>query len=408
MFKKLRLKFIMLSMLALLGLLTVIIAGINIINYNSIIKELDETLYILANNKGIFPEVDEYSRFGLSKDLSPEAPYQNRYFSVLFDTDGEVLQADTGQISAVDTEQAIEYAESILSSDSKSGFVGNYRYICYVEDSGIRITFLDCREKVEAFKYFLYASLIMAMVGYLIFFVIILFFSGRIVRPVIESYEKQKRFITDAGHEIKTPLAIIKADVEVLEMDLEENEWLTDIKNQSNRLTDLTNDLIYLSRMEEANDKLQMIEFPLSDVSDEMADSFRMMAQSKNKTFICQIEPMLTLKGNEKSIRQLISILLENAMKYSPDGGTVSITVAKQNKNITLSVYNTTTLPVPGESLPMLFERFYRVDASHNSETGGHGIGLSVAKAIVTAHSGKIQAKTDSGNSLTITASFPC
>ncbi|MDE6024159.1 MAG: HAMP domain-containing histidine kinase, partial [Lachnospiraceae bacterium] len=246
-----------------------------------------------------------------------------------------------------------------------------------------------------------------ALTGYALFFFVILFFSNKIIHPVTESYEKQKRFITDAGHEIKTPLTIIKADVDVLEMELGENEWLTDIQKQTKRLAALTNDLVYLSRMEEANDSMQMIEFPFSDVVSETTASFQALAQTQGKIFQCEIQPMLSLTGNEKAIYQLVNILLDNALKYSPNNGTVSLVLKKQSKTIQLSVFNTTENLIPKDKLNLLFERFYRIDSSHNSQTGGYGIGLSVAKAIVTAHNGKIQAKTEDGHSLQITATFP-
>lgn len=190
-------------------------------------------------------------------------------------------------------------------------------------------------------------------------------------------------------------------------MEFGESEWLTDIQTQANRLTTLTNDLVYLSRMEEANDSLQMIEFPFSDVVSETASSFKALAQTQNKAFQQKIQPLLSLTGNEKAIRQLINILLVNALKYSPDHGTISLALESQNKTVQLSVFNTTEHFIPKESLDLLFERFYRIDQSRNSQTGGYGIGLSVAKAIVEAHNGRIQAKTENGHSLQITVILP-
>ncbi|MFQ9800920.1 MAG: sensor histidine kinase [Clostridia bacterium] len=184
-----------------------------------------------------------------------------------------------------------------------------------------------------------------------------------------ESYEKQKQFITDAGHEIKTPLTIIKADTDVLEMDFGENEWLSDIRKQTVRLTSLTNDLVYLSRMEEAGDSMAMIEFPFSDVVGEAAASFQALAQTQGKEFQCDIQPMLSLNGNEKAIQQLVGILLDNALKYSPKNGMVSLKVWKQNRAVYLSVLNTTESPVQKDKLDLLFERFYRTDTSRNSQT---------------------------------------
>ena len=195
--------------------------------------------------------------------------------------------------------------------------------------------------------------------------------------------------------------------MDVLELDYGENEWLKDIQKQTTRLTELTNDLVYLAKMEEADTAMQMIAFPISDVIDEVSSSFHSLAQTQSKTFICKIQPMLTLKGDEKAIRQLASILLDNALKYSPERGTVSLTLNRQGKTINLSVYNTTASEMDPAKLPHLFDRFYRMDSSRNSQTGGHGIGLSIAQAVVNAHGGKIQAVTEDGRSLKITASLP-
>ncbi len=159
--------------------------------------------------------------------------------------------------------------------------------------------------------------------------------------------------------------------------------------------------------MEESENSMQMIEFPLSDIVSEATSSFHALAQTKNKEFRYEIQPYLSLRGNEKAIHQLISILPDNALKYSPAGGLVSLTLEKQNRMLRLSVFNTTENTISRENLNLLFDRFYRIDQSRNSQTGGHGIGLSVAKAIVTAHSGKIQASSEDGHSLRITVTFP-
>lgn len=412
MIKKLRLKFVALSMAALFALLAGIIAGMNVINYNAVVSEADGTLSLLARNGGVFPDFEGGGgKGGLPPHMSPEAPYEARYFSVLLNEDGEVLQTDTGRIKAVDSEAAAAYANLVASRGEERGFVAHYRFLRTAEGTGARITFLDCGRQLDSFRTFLFASAGMGLAGYLLFFFVILFFSGKIIRPVAESYEKQKRFITDAGHEIKTPLTVIKADADVLEMDYGENEWLRDIQKQAVRLTALTNDLVSLSRMEEAKDALQRIEFPFSDVVEEAASSFQALAQTRGRPFRVNIQPMLSLTGDEKAIHQLVGILLDNALKYSPKNSAVSLTLERQGKNARLSVCNGTESLIPRERLPLLFERFYRMDPSRNSQTGGHGIGLSLAKAIVEAHGGRIQARSDNGPDgaprLTITASFP-
>ena len=407
MIRKLRIKFIALSMMALFVLLGVIVVGMNIINYSAVVAEADQTLSLLAKNRGVFPKPENVERRELPPDMSPEKPYETRYFSVLLDKNGEVVQTDTGKIKAIGSRQAIDYAAQVMASDKSSGFIESYRFMLGAEEEFIRITFLDCGSRIASFRTFLLSSIGMALTGYVLFFFAILFFSGRIIRPVTESYKKQKRFITDAGHEIKTPLTIIKADVDVLEMEYGENEWLEDIQKQSKRLAELTNDLVYLARMEETEDSMQMIEFPLSDVVSEAAWSFQALAQTQGKEFSCEIQPMLSITGNEKAIHQLVGILLDNALKYSPEHGRVSLTVEKQSRSILLSVFNTTETLISKEHLPLLFERFYRMDPSRESRIGGYGIGLSVAKAIVAGHNGKIQAKTEDGHSLQITVTFP-
>lgn len=407
MIRKLRFRFIVLSMTALLILLCIIIAGMNIVNYTAIVAEADETLELLAQNRGTFPDMDKLGGMNPPFSFSPEIPYESRYFSILFTAGEEILQIDTSQIEAVDTAAATRLAVQAVNSGKTRGFLSNYRYFCSPEGNMIRIVFLDCGRKMDSFQTFLVSSILMALAGYMLFFFVIAYFSDRILRPVAESYEKQKRFITDAGHEIKTPLTIINADADVLEMDLGENEWLADIQKQTQRLTALTNDLVYLSRMEEDSEDIPMIEFPFSDVVAETAASFQALAQTQNKQLTCSIEPLLSITGNEKSIRQLISILMDNAVKYTPEGGSISLRVQRQNHQLCLTVRNTTLESIPEEKLKLLFERFYRMDSSRSTKTGGYGIGLSIASAIVSAHGGRIRATAPEGPSLQITVFLP-
>lgn len=407
MIQKIKIRFITVAMAALFVLLAVIVTGMNMINYNSIVRDADIKLEMLSQNKGRFPEFSPNKRRPIPPGMTPETPYELRYFSVLLTETGELVHSDTSRIKAIDNASAVAYAKKALKEPGSNAFIGNYRFAMSAEGSVLRITFLDCSRDVYAFRSFLISSICMALVGYLIFFFVILFFSNRIIKPVTESHEKQKQFITDAGHEIKTPLAIIKADVDVLEMEYGENEWLDSIQAQVKRLSSLTNDLVYLSRMEETETKLQMIEFPFSDVILEAAQAFHAIAQSQGKDFRCDVEPMLSLNGNEKSIRQLVNILIDNAMKYSPEGGIVSLSVHAQNRSLCLSVFNTTIDPIEKQNLSHIFERFYRMDFSRSSQTGGYGIGLSVAKAIVSAHNGRISAATQDGHSLQINVQFP-
>lgn len=409
MIKKLQRRFILLSMSAFLLVLTVIITGINIVNYNAVVQEADRLLSIMTKNQGDFPA--DPDKFGamLPPGMSPEIPYESRYFSVVANVETkQILFIETSQIISVDAQSAVDYAQTALNKGQATGFINGFRYQIQKENTFTRITFLDCGRKLDAYYSFLFASIAISLVGYLIVFALIAFFSNRIIRPISESYEKQKRFITDASHEIKTPLTIIGADTDVLEMEVgEENEWISDIKKQVAQLTTLTNDLVFLSRMEESEQALPMIEFPFSEVATETIDSFQAVAKKQEKELLSTVPPMMSLFGNEKSIRQLVSILLDNAIKYSPSQETIHFTIEEQNNFFLLTVVNKAQQPLHKDQLKLLFDRFYRADASRNSKTGGHGVGLSIAKAIVEAHHGKIIASSPSENTLQITVKLP-
>lgn len=405
MIQNLRKKLILISMAAFLSVLFIIISAINIVNYVEVVDDADELLEILSENHGNFPT--NHTPPG-RRQLSPEAPFEARFFSVMLHPDsGEVLQTDTSRIFSVNQETAIAYAKEVFSSEESSGFVEDFRFAVMNDKENIRIIFLDCGRSLNAFYRFLFASITISCLGFSVVFILIAFFSKRIIRPIAESYEKQKRFITNAGHELKTPLTIINADTDVLEMEYGSNEWIEDIQKQTERLKNLTTYLVELARLEETSDRPQKVEFPLSDIVNEAADSFISLAQMQNKILTLQIEPFLSYNGDAKALSRLVDILLDNALKYSPQESEINLTLQKQGTAILLSVRNLSVNRIEKDELARLFDRFYRVDASRNSETGGYGIGLSIAKAIVNVHNGKIQATCDDTITLTITVSLP-
>lgn len=414
MIRKLRIKLILASMLSLFAVLCVILGIAGMVSYQKITRSADRVLGILEENGGNFPEPsrrrpdkpgDEKEFLGDHR-FSPELPYESRYFSVSLDSQGNPIETDTGKIAAVDEEEAIAYARNIWEKGREKGFVDDYRYLVDQTQEEIHIVFLDCGRDLNAFSVFMASSILVAGAGLAAVFLLLLFVSGRIVRPFSENYEKQKRFITDAGHELKTPLTIIDADAELLEMDLGENEWLGEIRNQTKRLTNLTNSLVLLARMEEEQPRIPWIEFPLSDVAEEAVTSFQALAKTQNKNLTWEIQPMISMKGDETALRRMIAIFLDNAVKYSQEGGRIRLTLEKQKNQIRLSVFNT-AYQVQKKDLPYLFDRFYRTDQSRNSQTGGYGLGLAIAAAIVSAHKGKITAATEDEKSLLITVTFP-
>lgn len=458
MVKKIRHRFIavtILSVFSTIALLTIIINGIS---YRNVVDRADWTLSILSANHGTFPEsllikerrdsvevsgsgdVKERSTIIVQKKrrfskLNPKddtndrsyifriqldnkartsaQPFETRYFSVLTDSVGTLREVDSSQLLAVnkDALESIQRkAERKLSKDGKRAFIEDFRCTRVTEQSGIRYIYLDCSRSLDNFRAFRNVSILVCLIGVTIISALIIFFSGKILRPVAESYEKQQRFITDAGHEIRTPLTIINADVSVLEMEQPDdapNEWLEDIRQQTQRLSNLTEELVYLTRMEEVQKtSVNMKRLNFSKIVGDVAHSFESRALVSEKKYDYDVADDLFLRGDESALRKLVSILLDNAFKYSSDSGDIRLFFYRQGKNIFLTVSNSVD-EIQKESIPHLFDRFYRADSSRNSETGGHGIGLSIARAVVRAHGGKIAAYTPDGNSLRITATFP-
>lgn len=445
MIKKLKTRFIILAMVSLTILLAAIVAGMNIINYEKVVNDADERIEVLEENsdrllnmeddlkenvKGPFGEQelarddkDDFFGPGGSKgpSLTRDEAEESRFFIVMIDGDGNISQTNIERISAVDADEAEEYAKEVLASEKGEGFINEFRYSVTAIGDQTRITFLDCGRVLESFRNFLWTSVLMSVAGLLIVFVVICYFAGRIVRPVAESYEKQKRFITDAGHEIRTPLAIIKANLDLLDMQVDNVEGehgksaetdelrdgLDEIGGQVDRLTDLTNDLVYLSRMEEAESSLILTDVPLSEIAGASVSAFATLAKEKGRSVAADIEEDVTVRGSTKELEKLMSIILDNAVKYSAGDQPIEIALKKEGRNAVLEVRNTVENELTNESLAHVFERFYRTDTSRNSQTGGHGIGLSMAQAIVSAHGGRINARTSDGHDFIVTAALP-
>lgn len=211
---------------------------------------------------------------------------------------------------------------------------------------------------------------------------------------------------------MRTPVTIIDADAEVLAMEIGgENEWLVDICKQTKRMTALTNDLLTLSRMDENRQQFTMIDFPVSDVVTEIVRSFRTLARSRGEDIRAEITPMLSCHGDENAFRQLAGILLDNAIKYTQAGedgscDDIRITLEKKNHTICFVVRNSSA-PVSDEQLGRFFDRFYRTEQSRKSESGGYGLGLSIAKTIVEAHKGRITATAPDENTVQISVILP-
>ena len=416
MIRDLRKKFILVAMLSTMLVLTAIMGVVNFSNYREMLDRADEMTALLEQNDGKFPEEPSWHEQDDTetppakpendeKDksrFSVETPFETRYFTVTVDENGEVTDCDLDRIAAVDEETAEEYTQTAQQKNKTTGFQGIYRYRVTETEDGAKYVFLDCRREISNFRTVLVTTISVSLLGLAAVFVLVVIFSRMVFRPVEESIQKQKRFITDASHELKTPLTIIDANTEVMEMESGESQWTKSTRKQIQRLSGLVQQLVTLSRLDEEKGLEEKCEFNLSEAVSECVQPYEPLAQTREKNLTLNIEEDITYTGDERSIRQLAGILMDNAVKYSSENGNITLTLKKKGKKIFLEVYNDAD-DLPQGKMDVLFERFYRLDSSRNSGTGGSGIGLSVAKAIVQAHKGKITAENKNGRGLTIT-----
>ncbi|MBO6196635.1 MAG: HAMP domain-containing histidine kinase [Butyrivibrio sp.] len=439
MVNKLRKKFVITAMLSLLMILVLMIGIINAVNIYQAIKDSDNLLSILTTNNGYFPGMlddkmqtppSEGSQSSAPEGQAPgqpgdfqnpgrhfdyahlndmrsrEMPFQTRYFWAKFDSLGSITETDISHIASVTEDEGVSAATEIYSQGKEKGFYHSFRYKLGKNDDGTSIlVFTDFSTSLINIYRLLLQSLLIGLFTLIAMFILVYLFSGRAVAPAVESMEKQKRFITDAGHELKTPLAIISANIDVLELESGKSEWTSSIRNQVKRMNSLVKNLLTLSRMDEERMHVVYADFDMSAAVKETALSFEAVAESSSKKYTTDIEEGIHITGDKNAINQLTSLLLDNAMKYSDEKGSINVILSK-DKNITLEVSNTTSY-MPSGNLDRLFDRFYRADASRSREKGGYGIGLSVARAIAQSHGGDIQALKDGDRIIRFVVTLP-
>ena len=405
MIKQLQKKFVLIAMCSFLAVIVCIVGGINIAVTIHENEATENILNILSDNDGKFPKNNNHTEpkdFNKRKPffdfsmMTEETPFETRFFTVMVDSDNNIIQLDTGHIAAVSPDEAESIALEMLNSGSNSGRYGSYKYRITEQSYGKLIVFVDRSNQLKTLSTYLIWSCSIGAISLLIVFILVSLLSRRAIKPVIENMEKQKQFITDAGHEIKTPLAIISANADVLELDTGKSEWIDSIRNQTKRLNSLVKSLLELSKVDEGKSTLNMCMFSISDTIEHAVEDFQPIAKKLDKTLVSEITPQLSIKGDSESITRLTGILIDNALKYSDKNGTIKVTLTRNSRGTILAVSNTGCTLKQNE-LSRLFDRFYRADSSRSRETGGYGIGLSLAKAIVEAHKGKISAKVDDG-----------
>lgn len=396
-------------MLSITAVLLVVLSSIMIVNAYRLNAESDTKLNWLADNDGLIsdPDIDKDGKQAghgfLGFQMTEETKFELRFFAIKIDTNMNLIQIDTSHIAAVSADQAQEYALIAAGLNHSSGNIDNYRYLIVEKPYGRLLVFLDVTSQIRTKSALLFTAAAVSIIGLFIVFVLVSVFSKRAIKPVVESIEKQNRFITDAGHELKTPLTIIAANSDVLEYTSGENEWLSSIRNQTKRLEELVKNLLLLSKIDEGRSDIVFSDFSISDAVSEETDTFKTVAANKNMRIRADVQPGLTYCGDEPSIRQLTSILLDNAIKYSEEGSEMILSLNEYGKGVKLEVSNRAK-DVPDIDMNKLFDRFFRIDSSRSRQTGGNGIGLSIAKSIVDIHKGKISAKKENNDTIRFTA----
>lgn len=426
MIRSLRKKFILIASGAILIILTIVLLCINGISYYSSYSEAMSILSFITDNYGRMPDEDPHND-DVDFHVTRELRYETRYFSVILDSEGEFVTTDYEHISSVTENEMSTFYENVLNNKRDKGTlkISDSTYLFRKKNasgddliqsfSEIKrpdnndpefdadktykiIVFMDCTNRMYRVRIMSIFSTVTGIICFIVFVILVSIFSRRAVKPVIETYEKQKQFITNAGHELKTPLAIISANTEVMEAMDGKTEWTQSTLNQVKRLSGLVNDLITLARLEESADRdnIAYDEIDLSAKFKETAGDFHTLAEQQGKKLETHIDENIKIQGNEKSIHELISILMDNAAKYCDENGIIRAELIKQKKQVVLTVSNSYK---DGEKIDYsrFFERFYREDSSHNHEKAGYGIGLSMAETIVRLHKGKISADYRNG-----------
>lgn len=446
MIKKLRWRVVTLTMIAVAVVLLLLMGIINTVNYVQLNNSTNKVLDILAENNGSFPLLDALDsppedssdtmephgedsqdnpdnfdphggpgnkkRFDIRPGMSEETPFETRFFSATINSQGEITDINVSNIAAITQDEAMDMAisankRSKESSTIKSSY-GIYKYKrVQLEDDSTMYVFVDCTRDRRYTSEFLVTSILVSLCGMLAVAVLVILLSPMMIRPIAESYDKQKKFITNAGHELKTPLAVIESCTEVMEMESGQTKWTQGIHEQVGRLSTLTGQLVALAKMDERADgseALPMEDIDFTSLVNDTLKPFELMAEQKGLGFTVEAPTPITIKGNSASLTELINILADNAIKYTSPGGEIKFSLLKKGSHAVLMEENPAEGLSPG-SQDALFDRFHRGELSHNNDTvSGYGIGLSMAQSIVNAHGGKISASSPDGTNLIIKA----
>lgn len=367
-------------------------------------RQADQITAMISENNGTVPQLKDYKQQQKNSqaferyfnNYNEDSSYRTRFFRIFLDEDKKVTNVNMDHIAAVDEKKAVRMTKMAMLRRGKVGLVGSYRYRKEYKDGQVRsIIFLDCKENQSFYHLAVTITITVSTLLTCLITVIFAIASKRAVRPFEINSNRQKQFITDASHELKTPLAIISANAEVLQYKGDGNEWTQNIIDQTKHMGKLINQLLVLAKLDEVQEKSEKQEADLKLLLEETIEPFEEVATQKKVTLKLHLEEGVTIRVNREQIAQLVSILTENAAKYVNDGGKIVWRLTKTQHGAVLVVKNTIEKELPDTK--RMFDRFYRSDSSRSSKTGGQGIGLSIAKKIVDSHKGSITAKAGDG-----------
>lgn len=327
----------------------------------------------------------------------PKSINSINFFVIMADNDGTYIASLNNNDMTEETAQG--YITQILNHNKKSGMTDNYSFCTEKKSNGTVMVFTDRTAEINIMNKLKRTTVVVGIISIIFLSVGAYFISGLIVRPLKDTFEKQKQFISDASHELKTPLTVISTNADVLSGEIGDNKWLNYIQDQAERMNVLVNDLLSLTRLENKSNNFIQTDFNLSQAVVNTALPFECQAFETNKNFVLNIDENISVYGSEQHIKQMAGIFIDNALKYSKDGGTVRVSLTKQDGRAVFSVYNTGT-GVKEEDKYRIFERFYRSDESRNRSTGGYGLGLAIAKSIIDKHKFKIEVENEEGRSI--------
>lgn len=407
MIRSLRRKFILIAMTSLIGTMAVLCAAIGFGNRWATTRRVDKAISILHQNGGTFlPPGPQINPSDFNFQITPETAFETRYFIVELTGENEVRSVDLEHIAALDRQTVVDTISRIINTGAERGYVDHYRFGVFSrEDGGSTVIVLDCFLQLQAVNNMLGITVCIFLACAFIVFILLLFLSKRAIRPFVDNLERQRQFVTDASHELKTPLAILSADMGLLEDAYGGDKWLESAKSQITRLDRLIKYLVELARTEETITGDTVEVFSVSEIAQANVDAFQPLAEADGKLLTAEIADGISLKGVQDNFFRLFSILLDNAVKYCDPAGTIRLCVLTRGRNIYISISNP-CIGVDTAQLSRYFNRFYRADFSRARSTGGYGIGLSTARAIVARHKGRISNHYTNGI-ITFTAVIP-